>query len=1848
MKNIYKKIGFLFISYCFVYNIAYSQVNYNDGPLRLRVWAHKVWSNANCGDIGGQEYLIRDVRARASNVAGGYITTPSGLTISFWGSENRYYNMSQLHGALVPGGVPLDGNGYKLLDVNYSGTQVPSQFDVYIGSAFENDCYGDVLSCGQGSEATYEGCCCLFGVCALSDDYLYSGTGWTTVNFRSGPEGQINYTQPVVYRQSDEHSYSVVYAYQWDWTGNEKQLCPSPNYKDGPITLTTELVGVFSDADWDGGTCGISIGGDEDLRVKILAKDNLTGSFGNFPTGVGSAIKISQDIPKWNNLNSSVFLKSYTIADVNMQTVDIAWDLWEEDSYDYGSVFGFGLNCGTNDNYEGSDYGFPYVCANGDDAHVVSRVGAPGTTVNVGYSLNWRDSPPNTFNTVDVPVRIGSSAYQNWFLRFRYRWTISTPTVSINTTDLSGCLPTPIVYSAANVTSTNATYFQWQVADIISTTVGVCPAGAIWTNVAGAVCPNISFPLIAGTKLYRLVVYNRNGSGSTTTSGPKYDSAVSNCVRVTYFPFAPPIISAACGKAVPAGSPIVFAVPTPPAPNAVVGASYSWSIFPTANVSPTTGTGPIFSPTFTPAAAGTTYIVTLTIIDACASTNATSSCTFLVSTPSCDQIYVAPSANGGSDVNPGTASQPYLTIANAIANISGSRNHIHVMGGATYNNETQWLVPANAIIDGGWEIISLANNDWRKNSSLITTVNLNPSLENNGTTGYFRGIVSSGNGWLIQDLNINVKNGVYQPNVTTTQFLSKGCTIYGVYANGTTGWEIKRTTINTGIGTNGSNGTTPSGTGGAGGGGTGGSTGGTGSLKDCYGSNQTNGDTGGGGAANNGTAGSGGGGGNWTTGGDCNIVGCDANGSNGGTGGAAPNYGQTNGPTIGLPNYSVGSRPATPGIASLYYNPADQSLTGGLGGAGGRGGGGGGGDVGSCCLGCPFAGCGFSRPNGGTGGIGGGGGIGGTGGYGAGGSFGTYFVNSSSGNITNCIVNLSSGGTGGSGAAGQAGASGQNGNGGVASNGCDGNGSGGTGGRGGNGAPGGRGQDGANGLAQAIVSISSAITQTNSTPNGPNAGVDFLKVRYLKACTNSSIEIQKAAGSTTSPGFDLSAMLASPINDESPNTSSFQYTTIGALTTFVQFNTEGWKQEKLLTQNGWSTFIRISETRSLPTIDASPKRICSGQTTSFSIVSNNPNQDYSNTSADYEWRYRIYKDGAVRRTPVPAWSIGTGVGLNTISPTNATSDTITYLIAGRVRDKCCGWSIWVYDTVVVFPSINPATAWTSVPANGSNICIKSAPATLSVNTPSGQSGGVSGSAYFIYRYSTDGGVSWTAWSTTRPTTIVKVIGSTIVESAYVSPTSSPGCDTAYTSLDINWTINDSVQASAGVVNVAACGNPNSAATISAVAPATGTGQWTQVSGASSSVPATPTSTTTLAINGVPFNTTNNIYRWTVTNVACSDFTDVTISTPTIVTNAITQLSDACYTCTINDGVTYSYYDFSGKIVATIQDYTPPISSLDVTEVCTHIHPYVQQTWTVAYPIDSQPFLQRYWTIKPSANTNSRVTLYFTAAEYNALKLKASSGAYAFSGVNDLRVTKFPGGGGAAFSPPHVPGGEMLVPSIVNWSGNGTDYQASFDCNTFSTFYIHPVRFPYEVLPVELISFTGSNVGDKNRLEWITASEKNTNRFVVEKSLDAINWFYLGEKPAAGNSLERLTYELFDIYPLVGSNYYRLKSIDNDETFTYSKIINIILGSVNTSTGLIGIYPNPTSSEIKVLISSDVNQKATVKIYDVLGKVVKTTNLSLLEGLNNTIINLNTLANATYVIVLTDEKGNRYNYKIIKQ
>ena len=66
-----------------------------------------------------------------------------------------------------------------------------------------------------------------------------------------------------------------------------------------------------------------------------------------------------------------------------------------------------------------------------------------------------------------------------------------------------------------------------------------------------------------------------------------------------------------------------------------------------------------------------------------------------------------------------------------------------------------------------------------------------------------------------------------------------------------------------------------------------------------------------------------------------------------------------------------------------------------------------------------------------------------------------------------------------------------------------------------------------------------------------------------------------------------------------------------------------------------------------------------------------------------------------------------------------------------------------------------------------------------------------------------------------------------------------------------------------------------------------------------------------------------------------------------------------------------------------------------------------------------------------------------------------------------------------------------------------------------------------LLPVELLSMTGTCLNNQSLLKWTTATETNTSSFSVEKSFNGSNFFPIGDLNAAGNSTQATEYTFID-------------------------------------------------------------------------------------------------------------------------
>ncbi len=145
--------------------------------------------------------------------------------------------------------------------------------------------------------------------------------------------------------------------------------------------------------------------------------------------------------------------------------------------------------------------------------------------------------------------------------------------------------------------------------------------------------------------------------------------------------------------------------------------------------------------------------------------------------------------------------------------------------------------------------------------------------------------------------------------------------------------------------------------------------------------------------------------------------------------------------------------------------------------------------------------------------------------------------------------------------------------------------------------------------------------------------------------------------------------------------------------------------------------------------------------------------------------------------------------------------------------------------------------------------------------------------------------------------------------------------------------------------------------------------------------------------------------------------------------------------------------------------------------------------------------------------------------------------------------------------------------------------------------------PGSPLPIELLEFNAVASGSIVLLDWVTASEKNNDYFTVERTSDGITFTTVATQKGAGNSYGILHYEAADNEPLSGTSYYRLKQMDFDGDYSFSKLVPVNFTKEHQELSF-SLYPNPSSAEVYMLLHAVENdQNIEVNVYDISGKVV---------------------------------------------
>jgi hypothetical protein len=169
-----------------------------------------------------------------------------------------------------------------------------------------------------------------------------------------------------------------------------------------------------------------------------------------------------------------------------------------------------------------------------------------------------------------------------------------------------------------------------------------------------------------------------------------------------------------------------------------------------------------------------------------------------------------------------------------------------------------------------------------------------------------------------------------------------------------------------------------------------------------------------------------------------------------------------------------------------------------------------------------------------------------------------------------------------------------------------------------------------------------------------------------------------------------------------------------------------------------------------------------------------------------------------------------------------------------------------------------------------------------------------------------------------------------------------------------------------------------------------------------------------------------------------------------------------------------------------------------------------------------------------------------------------------------------------------------------------------------------------LVPVNFLSFNGRILPDETiKLDWDVAREINHDYYDVEKSTDGSNFTSIGKVTGIG------PYYFVDEEPVEGNNFYRIRQVDKDRKFTYSRTISLEYRKKDLS---IGIYPNPVKDALNIEFSKPVRSNIRVQVTDMTGRTIFQRAYTLTGTERSLRLDAGSWPRQQYILKVVDEKG----------
>lgn len=312
---------------------------------------------------------------------------------------------------------------------------------------------------------------------------------------------------------------------------------------------------------------------------------------------------------------------------------------------------------------------------------------------------------------------------------------------------------------------------------------------------------------------------------------------------------------------------------------------------------------------------------------------------------------------------------------------------------------------------------------------------------------------------------------------------------------------------------------------------------------------------------------------------------------------------------------------------------------------------------------------------------------------------------------------------------------------------------------------------------------------------------------------------------------------------------------------------------------------------------------------------------------------------------------------------------------------------------------------------------------------------------------------------------------------------------------------------------------------------------------------------------------------------------------------------------------------------------------------------------------STKYVKTNSTGKLRMNISNAATTLFPVGNsaYNPVSVKNNTGATDLFGVNVLDELYVNGSGGATVTAPRVKrtwdisktnaNAGSGVDFVFNWNAGETvslttpalfHYSSGWSKQTTGTTSSTSTSLTYTgytgtfspfgiannnaTLPVIWLSFTVQKQNNNALLTWATAMESNNKDFLVEHSINGMNWVTIAVIKGNGNSITEKKYQYVHVKPAEGINYYRIRQRDYDGRSSFSSVQTLQVGSA----AALSVYPNPVENgNVNVFIK----KAGVLNVYSNNGQLVLQKRLGF-EGKHT--INLQSLAKGVYRLVFEKE------------